>query len=89
MKLGLLVSFSRRLTLELGTFSKIPTAHTRYFQGPVTFNPRPPRTMLRSKMFLDDNVYCHLRTHAQCVKSSMDIPTGNICQFPRALVSGW
>ena len=35
MKLGLLVSFSRRLPLELGTFSKIPTAHTRYFQGPV------------------------------------------------------
>ena len=36
MKLGLLVSFSRRLPLELGTFSKIPTAHTRYFQGLVT-----------------------------------------------------
>ena len=36
MKLGLLVSFSRRLALELGTFSKIPTAHTRYFQGLVT-----------------------------------------------------
>ena len=35
MKLGLLVSFSRRLPLELGTFSKIPTAHTRYFRGPV------------------------------------------------------
>ena len=42
MKLGLLVSFSRRLALELGTFSKIPTAHTRYFQGLVT--PRAPFT---------------------------------------------
>ena len=46
MKLGLLVSFSRRLPLELGTFSKIPTAHTRYFQGAVI----PPPGDLHAKI---------------------------------------
>ena len=48
MKLGLLVSFSRRLPLELGTFSKIPTAHTRYFQGAVI----PPRGISMQKFCL-------------------------------------